>query len=91
MSNTVIDCANNFRDSGVSAGYTQAWFEAQSGNVAANPQLTGFLPAAGSPVFGKAFAPGDDWFVPTNYAGAFAGPNASDDWTAGWTHNINNQ
>jgi len=91
MSNTVIDCANNFRDSGVSAGYTQAWFEAQSGNVAADPQLTGFLPAAGSPVFGKAFAPGDDWFVPTNYAGAFAGPNASDDWTAGWTHNINNQ
>jgi len=91
MNNTVIDCAVSFRDSGVTAGYTQAWFEAQSGNVAADPQLTGFLPAAGSPVFGKTFAPGDDWFVPTNYAGAFAGPDASNDWTAGWTHNLANQ
>lgn len=90
MNNTVINCANSFRDSGVTAGYTQAWFTSQAGNVAADPQLTGFLPAAGSPVFGKVFAPTDDWFVPTNYAGAFAGPNANDDWTAGWTHNIGN-
>lgn len=91
MNNTVIDCANSFRDSGVTAGYTQAWFTSQAGNVAADPQLSGFLPAASSPVFGKVFAPTDDWFVPTDYAGAFAGPNASNDWTAGWTHNIGNQ
>ncbi|PKM08101.1 MAG: hypothetical protein CVV14_05695 [Gammaproteobacteria bacterium HGW-Gammaproteobacteria-4] len=91
MNNTVIDCANSFRDSGVTAGYTQAWFTSQAGNVAADPQLSGFLPATSSPVFGKVFAPTDDWFVPTDYAGAFAGPNASNDWTAGWTHNIGNQ
>lgn len=91
VNNTVINCANLYRDgTGISAGYAQAWFTGQTGNVAADPQLTGFLPAAGSPVFGKVFAPTDDWFVPTNYAGAFAGPNASDDWTAGWTHNIDN-
>ena len=73
------------------AGYAQAWFQAQSGNEVVDPQLTGFLPAAGSPVFGKTFAPTSDWFVQTNYAGAFAGNSEKDDWTRGWTHNIANQ
>jgi hypothetical protein len=91
VNNTIIDCANLYRDSGVTAGYTQAWFTSQSGNQAVDPQLTGFLPAAGSPVFGKTFAPADDWFVPTDYAGAFAGNSEKDDWTRNWTHNIANQ
>lgn len=91
VNNTIIDCANLYRDSGVTAGYTQAWFTSQSGNQAVDPQLDGFLPAVGSPVFGKTFAPADDWFVPTDYAGAFAGNSEKDDWTRGWTHNIANQ
>lgn len=90
VNNTIIDCPNLYRDSGVPAGYAQSWFTSQSGNEAIDPQLIGFLPAAGSPVFGKVFAAADDWFVPTDYAGAFAGTADKDDWTRGWTHNLDN-
>lgn len=88
MNNTLVDCATNFRDSSVTAGYTAAWFAAQSGNQAVDPQLSGFLPA-GSAHLGKHFKPASDWFMPTDYAGAFRSNQTQDNWTLGWTKGVN--
>lgn len=88
MNNAIIDCATNYRDSGVTAGYAQAWFTGQSGNEARSLALDGFLPTANSPILGKNFKPTDVWFVPTDYAGAFRSANANDNWALGWTHNL---
>lgn len=90
MNNTLVNCPTNFGvGSGVDAGYSQTWFTGQTGNEAIDPQLVGFLPTAGSPIFGKTFAPPADWFVHTDYAGAFRSAAAKDNWTLGWTHRIN--
>ncbi len=66
----------------------QAWFEAQPGNTTATDlALNGYLPTANSPIYNKPLNPAlDQWFVRTDYAGAFAGPQ--DDWTAGWTKGV---
>lgn len=90
MRNTIIDCATNFRvGTGVSAGYAQAFFEAQAGNQAAALALNGFLPTSASPILNKVFNPGaNDWFVPTDFAGAFRSGDAKDNWALGWTHRL---
>lgn len=90
INNTVISCPTNYSvGSGVDAAYAQTWFEGQSGNVAISPQLVGFLPSANSPILGKQFAPQNDWFVHTDYAGAFRSAANKDNWTLGWTHRVN--
>jgi hypothetical protein len=90
MQNTVINCPTNFGvGTGVDAAYAQTWFTGQSGNAAVDPKLVGFLPTAESPIFGKTFAPANDWFVQTDYAGAFRSAATKDNWTVGWTHRIN--
>ncbi|HBK56825.1 MAG TPA: hypothetical protein DDZ76_11185 [Xanthomonadales bacterium] len=92
MQGSVISCSNNFRTAGTAPAFTaDAWFNAQSGNAsAASLGLTaGFLPTAGSPLLNRPFNPTNDWFVPTDYAGAFAGDSANDNWTLGWTVGVN--
>lgn len=90
MNNTVVDCPTNFSDgSGIDANYTQTWFTGQAGNAAAPLGLVGFLPSATSPITGKVFAPANDWFVQTDYAGAFRSAATKDNWTVGWTHRVN--
>jgi len=90
LQNSIIDCANNFGDgSGVTAGYSAAWFAAQPGNEARALGLEGFLPTDASDVLGKEFNPASDWFVSTDYAGAFRSNDAKDNWATGWTHRIN--
>lgn len=93
IQNTVIGCATNYRTSPSDAPYTsQAWFEAQAGNAAAaglGLGANGLGPAAGSPLLGKPFNPTDDWFQPTDYAGAFASDRDQDNWTLGWTTGVN--
>lgn len=90
MNNTLIDCPTSFRDaSGVPAGYTSAWFAAQSGNAEGALNLDGPFPTEASPVHGLVFNPGDDWFMVTDYAGAFRSNRADDNWTADWTHDRN--
>jgi hypothetical protein len=90
MNNTVVDCPVNFTDgSGIEANYTQTWFTGQSGNAATPLGLVGFLPSATSPITGKVFAPTSDWFVATDYAGAFRSAATKDNWTVGWTHRVN--
>ena len=65
------------------------WYNAGIGNRTGDPKLSGFLPAADSPLLTGGASPSDPWFVPTTYVGAFAGPR--DNWTAGWTVNLPNQ
>ncbi len=90
LQNTIIDCPTNFSDgTGVTAGYSAAWFGAQAGNEARTLGLTGFLPSATSNVTGKNFVPTSDWFVATDYAGAFRSNDPKDNWTNGWTYRIN--
>lgn len=66
---------------------TSAWFATGAGNTSTgDAQITGFLPAATSPLLGNGQALSDAFFRPANYRGAFAGPR--DNWTAGWTVNL---
>ncbi|PKM12367.1 MAG: hypothetical protein CVV13_05625 [Gammaproteobacteria bacterium HGW-Gammaproteobacteria-3] len=86
--NTFVDCATNFDDQPAEPFLVSAWFDSQTGNEAANPQLAGFLPAPGSPLItGGAPVQGDAFFEATTYSGAFADEN--DNWTQGWTFGLN--
>jgi hypothetical protein len=91
-------CAANTTDgSGAAAGYTAAWFSAQAGNevLSASTLATGsYLPNGNAPagVFppSGATAPGlNDWFVPTDYVGAFRSNADADNWTLGWSRPFN--
>jgi len=75
-----------FEDNAAAAYPVSAWFNAGAGNGSGAALLTGFLPQAASPVLLGGQALSDSFFRPTNYRGAFAGPNGN--WTAGWTVNI---
>jgi hypothetical protein len=88
---------NTTDGSGAAAGYTAAWFAAQSGNevLSASALATGsYLPNGNAPA-GQfpptgATAPGlNDWFTPTNYVGAFRSNADADNWTLGWSRPFN--
>jgi len=83
-----LNCSTNIADgSNGTAGSAQALFDAGEGNQTGNPQLAGFLPAAGSPLSTAGGLVTDDpFFTAAPYIGAFR--DANDDWTAGWTHGI---
>lgn len=94
----IFGCAANFRDgTGVTAGYTQAWFNGQAGNQvlgASALRPNSVLPNGAAPAgrFPPATggAPGlNDWFVSTDYVGAFASDADSDNWTLGWSRPFN--
>jgi hypothetical protein len=94
----IFGCAANYRDgTGVTAGYTQSWFTGQAGNevlaasaLAAGSVLpNGQAPAGVFPPAG-ATAPGlNDWFVATDYVGAFRSNADADNWTLGWARPFN--
>lgn len=83
-----LNCTVNVLDGGSGvAGKAQALFDAGEGNGTGNPQLAGFLPAAGSPLSGGGrLIEEDGFFTAAPYIGAFR--DANDDWTVGWTHRI---
>jgi hypothetical protein len=83
-----FNCAANFVDGATGVpGKAQALFNGGTGNGTGNPQLDGFLPTAGSPLTGGGMQVTDDaFFSAAPYIGAFR--DANDDWTAGWTYNI---
>jgi hypothetical protein len=82
-------CANGAFEDNTSDPYlVSAWFNAGAGNRSGTAQLSGFLPAADSPLLTGGDAPNDPFFVPSSYVGAFSGPR--DNWTAGWTVNLSN-
>ncbi len=82
---------------GLSANYTQRWFSSQSGNevLSASPLAAGsFLPNGNAPAgqFPPAGAnpPGlNDWFIATDYVGAFRSGAPADNWTLGWARPFN--
>jgi hypothetical protein len=82
---------------GLSANYAQRWFSAQSGNEAlASAPLAAdsFLPNGNAPIaqFPPAgvTVPGlNDWFMATDYVGAFRSNAPADDWTQGWARPFN--
>ena len=89
--------ANTTDGSGAPAGYTAAWFAAQAGNalLPTNPLMpnsflpNGAAPAGQFPPSGSLPAALNDWFVPTDYVGAFRSNVAADNWTLGWTRPFN--
>ncbi len=89
---SALACASNFEteDAGEEdvGGTEDAVFAAGPGNFETTDlELSGFQPAAGSPLLGAGMAPSDSFFDATNYIGAFDGTN---DWTAGWTDTSDN-
>lgn len=91
-------CAANYRTgTGLATNYTQSWFLAQGGNEAlgASVLATGsFLPNGNAPSGqfppANATAPGlNDWFVATDYVGAFRSSADADNWTLGWARPFN--
>jgi hypothetical protein len=90
--NTFSNCTTNFGGDAAAPYTTEAFFNANTGNSTANAQLTGFLPAANSPVQTAAATvtvngAKDDFFDVVPYAGAFGGPETN--WTVGWTVGVN--
>lgn len=85
IQNSYVNCTTNFDDKTDDLFLVSDWFTSQIGNVAGDPQLNGFLPAAGSPVTnsGGSISVGAGFFESTSYSGAFR--DANDNWTAGWT------
>lgn len=91
-------CAANYRTgTGLATNFTQSWFLAQGGNEAlgASVLATGsFLPNGNAPSGqfppANATAPGlNDWFVATDYVGAFRSNADADNWTLGWARPFN--
>ena len=94
----VFGCTTDFRTgTGLAPNYTQAWFNTQLGNAVLTSSALGagsYLPNGNAPI-GKfppnfANAPGlNDWFVSTDYVGAFRSNADADNWTLGWTRPFN--
>ena len=88
IENSLVFCNTNFDDQGADPYPVSTFFTSQPGNLLADPQLNGFIPAAGSPLRtgGKPVNTddlGNDFFEPTNYIGGVA--NENDLWWEGWT------
>ena len=94
MTNSVVACAdgNNFSDDEGSEGFTQAWFEGQTGNQVVAPadlglSEDGYTPTSDSVLLtsgGDASAVSSD-FEAAQYVGAFDGTN---NWMEGWTFGV---
>ena len=93
----VFGCGSPTSDGTGVANYTASWFNSQTGNenLTTSPLAAGsFLPNGAAPagVFPPvgATAPGlNDWFVPTDYVGAFRSNAPADNWTLGWARPFN--
>ena len=89
--------SNTAEGTGVVAGYTNTWFNNQPGNqvLSAAPLAAGsFLPNGNAPTAQfpptGASAPGlNDWFIATDYVGAFRSNAPADNWTLGWARPFN--
>lgn len=84
MQNTIISCATNFEEEEGDAFTVESFFNAQPGNMVANPALDGIYPTANTPAnFVIDPAIWGDFFDKVNYAGAFSSQGQA--WTNGWT------
>lgn len=84
MENTVISCDVNFEEEDGDAFTVQSFFEAQPGNMVADPALMGIYPTANSPA--AMMMDAEKWgafFDKVTYVGAFKDQATA--WTNGWT------
>ncbi|MBS3924235.1 MAG: hypothetical protein KGZ36_03005, partial [Xanthomonadaceae bacterium] len=90
--------ANTSEGTGVTVGYTAAWFAGQNGNsvLSANPLIAnsgglpnGLAPTGRFPPIGATLPALNDWFQPTDFVGAFRSNAAEDNWAAGWSRPFN--
>ncbi|WP_179952257.1 hypothetical protein [Marinicella rhabdoformis] len=84
MENTTISCDVNFEEEDGDAFTVQSFFEAQPGNMVADPMLMGIYPTADSPA--AMMMDAEKWgpfFDKVTYIGAFK--NQATAWTNGWT------
>lgn len=87
MQNSYVSCAANYKE-GEGATFTvENWFTSQSGNHAADPVLSGYLPTTGSPLILGGVTVNDPFFRLVDYVGAFK--DQDDDWTKEWTFPFN--
>ena len=78
----LFGCNNGSFDADEEDTILPAWFEGFTGSTTdVDPQLTGWVPAAGSPALSTWQAPGDAFFEDAGFAGAVG----TTDWAAGWT------
>lgn len=84
MENTVISCDVNFEEEDGDAFTVQAFFEAQNGNVVADPALNNIYPTANTPA--GMMMDAEKWgafFDKVTYRGAIKDKATA--WTNGWT------
>lgn len=86
IAHSYVNCDTNYKDEADMAFLVSDWFTSQMANVAADPQLDGYLPAAGSPLTSGGMNVSDAFFTPVDYIGAFK--DADSDWTAEWTEGL---
>jgi hypothetical protein len=87
IDHTLYSCDTQFAQDAAAPWTSEAFFNAQAGNLKGDALLQGFLPKAGSPLLdGGAQNTTDAFFTPTSYIGAFRDQN--DDWTQGWTYRL---
>ena len=73
-----------FDDDAADPFLVSEWVLGQAGNVDTDPQVTNYIPNAGSPAFGIGAVPFEDaFFDNVDFAGAVR--DAKSDWTKGWT------
>ncbi len=83
ITNSVSNCALNFKDDAADLFTTTSWFTTQAGNSTASVGLTTYINTAAVNARTPA-APFDSFFDTTTYIGAVK--DSASDWTAGWTY-----
>jgi len=84
MENTIISCAKDFEEEDGDAFTIQSFFEAQPGNIVADPALNNIYPTSATPTnMTLDAAKWGAFFDKVNYVGAFK--SQSQAWTNGWT------
>jgi hypothetical protein len=82
VTNSVANCALNFKDDGPDLFKTSDWFNGQAANSTADVGMTSHINTAAANARSAA-APFDSFFDTTTHIGAVK--DAANDWTAGWT------
>lgn len=82
ITNSVANCALNFKDDADDKWKVSDWFNGQAGNSAADVAMTGYINTAAVNAL-AAGTPSDSFFDQTTYRGAVK--DSASDWTTGWT------
>ena len=84
MTNSVVNCATNYREEAGDLFTIKDWFEGQAGNVAMETAMESTYVNTSAINLRSAAMPTDSWFDTVDYIGAVK--DSASDWTAGWTY-----